>query len=186
MNVKDRVKADGKAVHNRKIDIATFEGAADSVIVQGILHDERLVETYRPNGEIRPPGTVHHMMIWMEVKGPNLVIEDIEVEMPTIPYQVCLETQGCLDRLKGMPIVTGFTAKVKDLIGGVNGCCHLLSLLTAMAPAAVQGIWSAVIQQPIEQEMVLDMAFNRVKNTCWVWREDGPLIKEWKEGIEPR
>jgi hypothetical protein len=28
------------------------------------------------------------------------------------------------------------------------------------------------------------MAFGRVKNTCWVWREDGPLIKEWKEKAE--
>jgi hypothetical protein len=50
-----------------------------------------------------------------------------------------------------------------------------------MAPAAVQGAWSTVIQKPVEKEIYLDMAFNRVKNTCWVWREDGPLINEWRE-----
>ena len=92
------------------------------------------------------PGTVHHMIIRMEIEGPKLTIEDIEVEMPTIPYEACLETQGCLNQLKGMPIFAGFTAKVKKLVGGRKGCCHLLSLLTAMAPAAVQGAWSAVIQ----------------------------------------
>ncbi len=171
----------GKIVHNRKIDITTYERAADSVIVKGILHDERLVETYRPTGDIHPPGTVHHMIIRMVIKGPKLTIEDIEVEMPTIPYVACLETQSCLDQLKGLPIVAGFTAKVKRLVGGRKGCCHLLSLLTAMAPAAVQGVWSAVIQEPVEQETYLEMAFGRVKNTCWVWREDGPLIKEWRE-----
>jgi hypothetical protein len=48
-----------------------------------------LVETYRPTGDTHPPGTVHHMIIRMEIKGPKLVIEDIEVEMPTIPYEAC-------------------------------------------------------------------------------------------------
>lgn len=178
------MRTKGKIIHNRKIDITTYEGDFDSVIVEGVLHDERLVDTYRPTGDTHPPGTVHHMIIRMEIKGPKLVIEDIEVEMPTIPYKACLESQGCLNQLKGMPIVAGFTTKVKNLVGGRKGCCHLLSLLTAMAPAAVQGAWSAVIQKPVEQETYLDMAFKRVKNTCWVWREDGPLIREWKEKAE--
>jgi len=50
--------------------------------------------------------------------------------------------------------------------------------------AAVQGAWSAVIQKPVEQEMYLEMAFGRVKNTCWVWREDGPLMAKYKSMTE--
>jgi hypothetical protein len=91
----------GPLIHNRKIDITTYEGGPDSVIVEGILHDERLVETYRPTGDKHPPGAVHHMIIRMEIKGPKLTIEDIEVEMPTIPYEECLETLGTLNQLKG-------------------------------------------------------------------------------------
>ena len=109
--------------------------------------------------------------------------QDIEMEMPTIPYEACIETLEYLNQLKGMPIVAGFTAKVKNLIGGRQGCCHLLSLLIAMAPAAVQGAWSAVIGEPVDPEVYLEMAMGRVKNTCWVWREDGPLVKEWRTKI---
>ena len=170
-----------KKIHNRKIDINTYESTSDSVIVEGILNDERLVDTYRPNGDMHPPGTVHHMIIRMEIQGSKLTIEDIEVEMPTILYEACLETLDTLNQLKGMPIIAGFTAKVKRLIGGRKGCCHLLSLLTAMAPAAVQGAWSAVIREPIDPDTYRTRALKRIKNTCWVWREDGPLMTAWCE-----
>ena len=173
------MKTKGQKIHTRLIDIATYSGASDSIIVEGILRDERLLDTYRPTGEIYPPGTIHHMIIRIEVKGPQLVIEDIEVEMPTIPHDACIKTLESLEPIKGMPIISGFTAKVKDLVGGVKGCCHLLSLLTAMAPAAVQGAWSAMAREPIDPEVYMPMALGRVKNTCWVWREDGPLMQEW-------
>jgi len=177
------MKAKGQKIHTRQIDIATYSGASDSIIVEGILRDERLLDTYRPTGEIYPPGTIHHMIIRIEVKGPQLVIEDIEVEMPTIPHDVCIETLESLAPIKGMPIVSGFTAKVKDLVGGVKGCCHLLALLTAMAPAAVQGAWSAIAREPIDPEIYMPMALGRVKNTCWVWRENGPLMQEWSAQV---
>ena len=173
-------KAKQQKIHTRKIDIATYEGTSDSIIVEGILKDERLLDSYRPSGEIHPPGTIHHMIIRMAVKGPQLVISEVDVKMPTVPHEACVETLACLAPLKGMSIVSGFTAKVKRLAGGTKGCCHLLALLTAMAPAAVQGAWSAMAREPIDPEVYMPMALARVKNTCWVWREDGPLMQERK------
>lgn len=165
-------------IHTRRIDITTYEGGSDSILVEGVLTDERLAATYRPTGETRHPGTVHHMIIRMEVRSPKLVIEDIEVEMPTVPRQECLETVESLAPLKGLPIVSGFTNRVKNLVGGTKGCAHLVALITAMAPAAVQGAWAAMSAKRKDPAKILPGAVERIKDTCRVWRSDGPLVKE--------
>jgi hypothetical protein len=36
------------------------------------------------------------MIVRMEVKGPQLIIEDIEVEMPTVPQKVCKDRKALL------------------------------------------------------------------------------------------
>jgi len=178
------MKKPGQKIHARQIDIAIYEGSADSIIVEGILRDERLFDSYMVTGRKRSPGTIHHMIIRMEVKGPRLVIEDIEVEMPTIPHEACIETIKCLDSIRGMAIFSGFTAKAKDLVGGTKGCYHLLCLLNAMAPAAVQGAWSAMARKPFDPVNYKEVGLKRVKNSCRAWREDGPLIKEWMEKVK--
>ena len=165
-------------IHTRRIDIATYEGGSESIIVQGVLTDERLAASYRPTGEPLPPGTVHHMIIRMEVRGAKLVIEDIEVEMPTVPMPECRETLDSLIPLKGLPIVSGFTNRVKDLVGGAKGCAHLVALITAMASAAVQGAWAAMTSKPRDPATFLPGARERIKDTCRVWRSDGPKFKE--------
>ncbi len=165
-------------IHKRKIDIVIYEGSEDSIIVEGILKDDRPLKTYRFNGDIQPPRTIHHMIIRIEVKGPQLIIEDIEVEMPTVPHEVCRETLDCLKPVRGLPIVSGFTRKIKTLAGGPKGCNHLLALLTAMAPAAVQGAFSSLASKPIDAGAKNTINLERLKNTCWAWRENGPLMEK--------
>ena len=168
-------------IHTRTIDIATYKGSEDSIIVEGILKDDRLLESFLLTGQKQPPGTFHHMIIRIEVKGPQLVIQDIEVEMPKVPNKFCRETIDCLAPLKGLPIVSGFLRKVKAIAGGPKGCNHLLALLTAMAPAAVQGAFSFISLKPLEDSSRNRMGSERLKNTCWVWRENGPLMEKYKD-----
>ena len=174
----DLDQAGRQKIHTRGIEIATYECGSDSIIVEGVLTDERLANAYRSNGETLPPGTVHYMIIRMEVRGPKLVIEDIDVEMPTVPMQECLETLDSLTPLKGLPIVSGFTNRVKDLVGGAKGCAHLVALITAMAPAAVQGAWAVMTSKPGDPATFLPDARERIKDTCRIWRADGPMFKD--------
>lgn len=171
---------DARKIHGRTIAVSTYAYDQDSVIVEGRLTDTRFKKTYYLDGESRPPGIVHDLVVRLRVKGPDLVIEDIEVEMKTVPHEDCDQTINSLMPIKGMKIRHGFTAGVKASVGGAKGCSHLVELLLAMAPAAVQGAWSAVATKPIDPSKHSGKALAFLDNTCWVWRSDGPLMKELK------
>ena len=178
----------GEKISTRRILINAYSVNESKIVVEGNLVDDRSVDYILTSGEKRSPGSVHDMIIRLLIKGPDLTIEDIEVELPGVPRDDCRETINSLEPIKGLRIASGFTAKVKSLAGGRLGCAHLVALLLAMAPAAVQGFWvngarkmASVdsIADPENQELVEEY----LKNTCWVWREDGPRFKKLTKGL---
>lgn len=179
--------AKGEKIHNRTIDISTFECDDERIIIEGELVEKRLQPYYTVKGELHDPDTVHHMRIRMQVDVRTLTIKDIEVEIIEAPHEECPELTGSLDSMKGMRIAPGFTSKVKDMAGGPAGCTHLTALLLAMAPAAVQGYWVHHARKPIEKEISGDIVEQYLVDTCRVWRKDGPLVERLarlKEQIE--
>ena len=66
---------------------------------------------------------------------------------------------------------------IKLQVGDMKGCVHLVALLTAMAPAAFQGVYSGMDRKYKDPEVVEW----RMENTCWVWRTDGPLMNLIKD-----
>ena len=173
-----------KKIHGRQVRITTYEYDKESVVVEGRLTDNRFTKTYYfSDGQSRPPGIVHDLVIRMVVRGPALVIEDIDADMETVPRKDCREISDALKQVKGMKIWAGFTEKVKEKLGGAKGCTHLVALLLAMAPAAVQGAWSAVARRPVDPAKYSSAALGFLENTCWVWRSDGELMKETREKL---
>jgi len=116
------------------------------------------------------------MVIQIKVKGPEMLIEQAEATMPHHPREECLVVLPWIRNLKGLTITQGFSLKVKKAIGGAKGCAHLMSLVTAMGPSAVQGYWAAYGVE--EEKVTLRLqAVSNIVNTCYIWREDGPLVK---------
>jgi hypothetical protein len=168
-------------IHNRQIDITIYENDASSFVMEGKLTDTRFRKTFYMNGATRPPGTLHGLVIRMQISRTGLMIEDIEVDMNTVPRAECREISHCLECIKGMKISSGFSEKVKTMVGGAKGCAHLVTLLLAMGPAAVQGAWSIATQNPANPADYSKNTLSYLENTCWVWRSDGLLMKEYLE-----
>ena len=175
-------KSKGNKLHTRNIAVTTYNYDEQRIIVEGILKDDRFQEYHMITGETLLSGVIHHMSICLLINCYNLSIEDIDVNLMSVPQNVCLETIGCLDSIKGLTITRGFTSKVKKLAGGKKGCTHLMELLLVMAPAAFQGLIAYQTQKPSafdpdRAKSVLES----LTDTCRAWSEDGPFIKRLKD-----
>jgi len=178
----NRIKtATARKIHTRKMDMAIFSLGSGKIVVEGVLIDERRFKSHLMTGETKPPGILHHMIVRMVVAGPELVIEDIEVDMPQTPRKECQATATSLQPLIGISITAGFTNRVKTAVSGPAGCSHLVGLLLAMGSAAVQGFWSEVVRKPYNPADYSKQAMDVVLDTCHVWRSDGPTVKEYRE-----
>jgi hypothetical protein len=165
-------------VHNREISIQTFDLGDHFILVKGSLIDHQ--QRPWPNEVREQPKIMHHMVIQLKVKGPEMLIEQAEATMPYHPREECPVVLPSIRNLEGLRITQGFSLRVKKAIGGTKGCAHLTSLLTAMGPSAVQGYWAAYGVE--EKKMTLrDQAVRNVVNTCYLWRKDGPLVKGLRE-----
>ena len=62
--------------------------------------------------------------------------------LETHPHAACPRIEDHYQHLIGLSIARGFTHKVRELFGGPRGCTHTTALLQAMAPVAIQSMWS--------------------------------------------
>jgi len=177
-------KSKGKKLHTRNIEIATYDYDEQRIIVEGFLKDDSFQESYTVTGETFPSGVIHHMAIRLLVNCSNLLIEDIDLDLISVPQEVCRETIDCLAPIKGLTVTKGFTLKVKKLAGGNKGCTHLVELLQAMAPAVFQGFGAHQSQKPsaFDSDQTKKI-IQYLTNTCHGWREDGPFVEMLKKKL---
>lgn len=181
--MKNLTSYKGAPIHGRNITISTYPAGSDAIMIEGKLRDERHTGIFSiTTGEKIGPGVVHEMALRLLIRGAKLVIEDLEVEYMHMPRPQCHKTADSLMGLIGHTISPGFTSLVKKTFGGPRGCTHLNALLISMAPAVVQGFWSMVASSPLTPAQVsgsMDVRF--LIDSCWVWRSDGPLVRELQE-----
>lgn len=168
-----------KQIHQRDITASTFEVDDTSIIVQGVIMDRSMETIYKVSGEKSPPSVYHHMVVRWLVKIPGMQIIDLEVEMPTVPVDECLETQNMLKKIIGVYISGFFTRNIGTLYGGTKGCAHIKSLLMLMGTTTIQGYWCHISRnKKILKQNLKDMAHS-IKDTCHVWREDGNVFQTY-------
>lgn len=166
-------------VHTRDISLKTYDLGNQIILVEGRLLDNRFRS--REGAELQSPKIIHEMVIRLKIKGPELTIEEAEAEMPHVPMEECRVVLPWLKKLEGMSVVAGFTMRMKDMFGDVKGCNHLTSLLIAMGPEAVQGYLAAYRSRDSSRTRSNEESYKKVINTCFLWREDGPLIGSFRE-----
>ena len=183
---------DLELLHTRDYQVRAYRKTATTLLIRGAVRD------------VKPPGTflegdaepleIHHMVVDINVELPDLVITSAHVVFETHPHAACPSIADHYAKLVGLSIARGFTHKVRELFGGPRGCTHTTALLQAMAPVAIQSIWSMRMSGADEQSVAIGrtmtteermkaMSFN--VNTCHVWAEDGVQLTKIARGEEP-
>ena len=134
---------------------------------------------------------MHHMVVDLRIAVPSLTIEQVDVKLHTHPHDECPGIEHAYQKLVGLSIARGFINKVRELFGGPRGCTHTTALLQAMAPVAIQSMWSfraAAAESeggtPFGTEESREISIMANLNTCHVWAEDGELIPKLRAGGE--
>lgn len=171
-----------EAVHTRSIVCRSFRRD------DGLLDiDARFIDT-RPFGydsDFRghcPPGSaLHNMQLRLTVDRERR-IHALVSAMPGTPYSGCAEVNPNFQRLLGLSVGRGFRKALREHLGGVEGCTHMLALLDAMAAAAVQAFASnaRAPRRAGQAEPVRIRRIDALIDTCWSYRSDGPVMQQLK------
>ena len=176
-------------IHDRIIETTTYYVDEEHILCAGKLRETRHMDYYKFTGEKVEAGILHGLTILLLLKVPSLVIEEIEVTMDKVPRFECMEVEQCLAPIKGMAITTGFSSRVREIAGGAKGCTHLLHLIITMAPAVMQGFWASRFREKrntvSSKEAPQKMGYS-LKNTCYVWREEGPAFQKLEKLIQKK
>jgi hypothetical protein len=175
-------------IHSRDIRLATYPYQKDEVIVEGFLLDRRTHPVFDITGEVKPAGIIHHMAIRLIVKGNPLVIKEAEAEMIDVPLDGCWQTLDTMDAVRGLHVRSGFSNRIRSIMGGPKGCTHLCHLLTLMGQEIVHG-WlthtgSTLVPVPETMDDIREKEY--LLNSCRMWTPDGPKIKAIRQAIKNR
>ncbi len=128
-------------LHARNFEFRGFRRADGLFDIEGRMTDTK---TYSfPNewrGEVRAGEPVHDMGIRLTL-DLDFLVHDIVTDTAAGPYRICGDIAPAFAVVKGLRVAPGWHNKLKELLGGVRGCTHLVEMLGAMGTVAYQTIY---------------------------------------------
>ncbi len=170
--------AEREHIHTRTIECAGYRRTDGLWDIEGHLTD---IKSYtfenKERGAVPPGEPVHEMWIRLTVDD-DLKIHDVETVTDYSPFMMCKEVGPNFKRLIGISIGPGWRRAVRQQVGGIEGCTHIVELLGPVATTAFQTIFPLKSREKPEGEAE-SSGPPRLLNTCHAFRSDGPKVREF-------
>lgn len=177
-------------IHSRTYSVKAFRIDGKTMRLRGQVTDTKPAGLYVKGDD--EPLDVHDMMVDLTISFPMLEILSAEVIFDTHPHLTCTSIEPTFAQLAGVSIARGFNRNLTELFGGPRGCTHVVALLRAMGPVAVQSIYSMEAADPdrestttrseeLREREQRAMAF--ISDSCHVWAADGERMKAATDGV---
>lgn len=137
-----------KELHLRRIEMRGYARDDGLYEVDGRVTDTKSHRlTLEGRGDVEPGEAVHDMWVRL-VLDEDLVVRDIVAVSDVTPYPECGGGPAAMKAMIGAQIRAGWSLLVKERLGGVKGCTHLMELLIPMATAAYQMLSALRLSRP--------------------------------------
>jgi hypothetical protein len=180
--------ADREELHERKVHCRGYKRADGLWDIEGHLTD---VKTYafdnRWRGRVVPGDPIHEMWLRLTVDD-EMTIHGVEAVTDKSPFEICPSITPNFQRLIGLRMGPGWRREIKQRIGGVEGCTHLVELLGPLATTAFQTMSAERVRKRKAQSAEAVAAGGAaaaapprrrppILDTCHAWRSDGPVVQ---------
>jgi hypothetical protein len=163
-------------IHNRTIVCDGYRREDGLWDIEGRLVDTKsypFANTWRT--EVQPGEPLHEMLVRLTVDNDFTVVA-VETASEHTPHRDCGHILPNFQRIVGLRIGPGWSRRIKELTGGVQGCAHHVELINLLATVAFQTIGPLLARErkksgstgPVDAKPFL-------VNSCHIWRADG----EW-------
>lgn len=165
--------------HTRTVQCQGFKRADGLWDIEGRMTDIKAHDMPHPeiaNETLAANHALHDM--WLRITVDlDLVIHDAEAAMDSTPFTYCPQIAPDYKKLIGLQIKGGFTKQVKSLLGGVQGCTHLVELLGPIATTAFQTTHQIA---QLSEDWSTTGPLPKIMDTCHSWSRSGPIVrKNW-------
>ncbi len=167
---------DRKHLHTRTIVTRSFERSDGLWDIEGSVVDTKTYDYAGYEGGQVSAGTpVHGMSLRMTIDR-DLNIHDMEAVTDYAPYRVCGAITPNFKKLVGLNLGKGFRKAARELVGGTQGCVHLVDLLGPMATTAFQTFGSLDHKRLSDASMRGEKIDAFFVNGCHTLAADSPVI----------
>lgn len=172
-------------LHTRKIDLAGYyrdDGLWD--IEAHIVDTKTYTYESKWRGTVAAGYPVHDMSVRMTIDR-DLVVQEVEAVMDVQPYTICSNVLENFQRLVGLKVGGGWNRRVREAVGGVEGCTHITELFGPLATVTFQTLSAEYAQElmgikPDDSDSAAkkDEQQPFMLNGCYTWSSQSPVVKQ--------
>jgi hypothetical protein len=134
-------------LHTRRVRYEGYKRADGLWDIEAHLSDVKSHDFHLATGVRRAGQAVHDMWVRITIDR-SFTIVDAVAASDAVPYAGGCDTIApAYRRLVGLSLMKGFRRRVRELLGGVQGCTHMTEMLAGLPTAAIQS-FAGQMQQP--------------------------------------
>ncbi len=168
-------------VHSREVSFTGYEREDGLFDVEGHLTDTKTYSfSNKDRGEIKAGEPIHNMRLRLTL-DEDMLVKEAEASIDDSPFNFCPAISPAFKVLEGMQIGPGWNRRVREKLGGVKGCTHLVEMLAPIATAAYQTLYP-VLKRRRESQSEQERDKPSMIDGCHAMDSSGELVKErWPE-----